>query len=603
MRKAVLGILLLLPAVVMAQNWDYIRESGEYYYGVGYGTNEQEASERAMADLIGMIATNVSTDFQYLMDETNNNGRLEHQSRVHNCIKTYSTSSLTNVEKWVIGKEPDVQVRRYIKRSEMAKIYEDRETKARDMVKIAEVALGKGKVDMALQYYYWAYSLIRSVQRPNMVKDAEGRVLVNLIPLRIEAILNDISVKFEKREGDCVDLLFSYKGHPVSSLEFTYSDGRTECLGSAKDGRGMIEMVPGYMTDAYHINIEYEYKGQARGDAEMQSVLDVITKKVFKGAEVIVNGVTEKTPQVVKVETTGVNLNPTQEQVVAKADDYADIIAKVTETIKNRKYSDAYKYFTLDGLEMYNKLVTYGTGRIVGTPNIKFFKSANGNVVARGLQMSFSFKSGTKKTFVEDVVFTFDKDKKIDNVAFGLGQMAEDDILCKYAPGWKDETRELIMEFMESYKTAYCLKRLDYIKSIFADDAIIIIGNVARPRMVQSSSRERPVSREGQNVIRYNRYTKDEYLRNLERCFKRNEFINIRFLNNEVQWLEKYDKEELFAIQIGQEYNSTTYGDKGYLFLLVDMTDHDSPQIKIRTWQPNEVALEKLYNAGNFYRE
>lgn len=603
MRKTIFGILMMLPIALMAQNWDHIRDSGEYYYGVGYGTNEQEASEKAMADLISMIATNVSTDFQYLMDETNNNGKLEHQSRVHNCIKTYSTSSLTNVEKWVIGKEPDVQVRRYIKRSEMAKIYEDRETKARDMVKIAEVALGKGKVDMALQYYYWAYSLIRSVQRPNMVKDGEGRVLVNLIPLRIEAILNDISVKFEKREGDCVDLLFNYNGHPVSSLEFTYSDGRTECLGSAKDGRGMIEMVPGYMTDTYHINIEYEYKGQARGDAEMQSVLDVITRKVFKGAEVTVNSVAEKEPQQAKVETTGVNLNPTQEQVVPKADDYADIIAKVTETIKNRKYSDAYKFFTLDGLEMYNKLVTYGTGRVVGTPNIKFFKSANGNVVARGLQMSFSFKSGTKKTFVEDVVFTFDKDKKIDNVAFGLGQVAEDDILCKYAPGWKDETRELIMEFMESYKTAYCLKRLDYIKSIFADDAIIIIGNVARPRTGQTDYQERPVSLEGQNVIRYNRYTKDEYLKNLERCFKRNEFINIRFLNNEVQWLEKYDKEELFAIQIGQEYNSTTYGDKGYLFLLVDMTDHDSPQIKIRTWQPNEVALEKLYNAGNFYRE
>ena len=593
----------MLPIALMAQNWDYIRESGEYYYGVGYGTNEQEASERAMADLIGMIATNVSTDFQYLMDETNNNGKLEHQSRVHNCIKTYSTSSLTNVEKWVIGKEPDVQVRRYIKRSEMAKIYEDRETKARDMVKIAEVALGKGKVDMALQYYYWAYSLIRSVQRPNMVKDAEGRVLVNLIPLRIEAILNDISVKFEKREGDCVDLLFSYKGHPVSSLEFTYSDGRTECLGSAKDGRGMIEMVPGYMTDTYHINIEYEYKGQARGDAEMQSVLDVITKKVFKGAEFAVKGVTDKEPHLAKVETTGVNLNPTQEQTVQKTDDYADIIAKVTETIRSRKYSDAYKYFTLDGLEMYNKLITYGTGRVVGTPNIKFFKSANGNVVARGLQMSFTFKSGTKKTFVEDVVFTFDKDQKIGNVAFGLGQTAENDILCKYAPGWKDETRELIMEFMESYKTAYCLRRLDYIRSIFADDAIIIVGNVAKPRMAQTGSKERPVSLKGQNVIRYNRYSKDEYLRNLERCFKRNEFINIRFLNNEVQWLEKYDKEELFAIQIGQEYNSTTYGDRGYLFLLVDMTDHDSPQIKIRTWQPNEVALEKLYNAGDFYRE
>ena len=142
----------MLPVVMTAQNWDYIRESGEYYYGVGHGINEQEASERAMADLIGMIATNVSSEFQYLMDEKNENGKLEHQSRVHNCIKTYSTTTLTNVEKWILGKEPNIQVRRYIKRSEMAKIYEDRETKARDMVKIAEVALGKGKVDMALQY-------------------------------------------------------------------------------------------------------------------------------------------------------------------------------------------------------------------------------------------------------------------------------------------------------------------------------------------------------------------------------------------------------------------------------------------------------------------
>ena len=603
MRKLLFAILLIFPVIVMAQNWDYIRESGEYYYGVGYGSNEEEASERAIADLVSMIATNVSTEFQYLMDEQNTNGQLEHKSRVHNCINTYSNSTLMNVEKWVVGKEPNIQVRRYIKRSEMAKIYEDRETKARDMVKIADEALRKSKIDMALQYYYWAYSLVRSVQRPTMVRDAEGNVLVNWIPLKIESILSDISVKFDKRDGDCVDLLFYYNDSPVSSLEFTYSDGRTDCLGSAKDGRGMIEMIPGYKTDTYHINIEYEYKGQARGDAEMQSVLGVISKKIFKNAEILVKeDAKAETTQATPV-MTGVNLMPSEQQVVQKKDDYVDIIAKVAETIKTKNYSGAYKYFTLDGLEMYNKLITYGTGRIVGTPNIKYFKGANGNVVARGLQMSFSFKSGTKKTFVEDVVFTFDKDKKIKNVAFGLGDIAENDILCKYAPGWKDETRELIMEFMESYKTAYCLKRLDYIRSIFADDAIIIIGNVARPRSKQASNQERPVSLEGQNVIRYNRYSKDEYLRNLERCFKRNEFINIRFSNNEVQWLEKYDKEELFAIQIGQEYNSTTYGDKGYLFLLVDMTDHDSPQIKIRTWQPNEVAMDKLYNAGNFYRE
>ena len=32
-------------------------------------------------------------------------------------------------------------------------------------------------------------------------------------------------------------------------------------------------------------------------------------------------------------------------------------------------------------------------------------------------------------------------------------------------------------------------------------------------------------------------------------------------------------------------------------------TRFSSPQIKIRTWQPNELAMEKLYNAGDFYNE
>ena len=36
------------------------------------------------------------------------------------------------------------------------------------------------------------------------------------------------------------------------------------------------------------------------------------------------------------------------------------------------------------------------------------------------------------------------------------------------------------MEFLENYKTAYALKRLDYINTIFDDDAVIIIGNLVR---------------------------------------------------------------------------------------------------------------------------
>ena len=597
-------MVILYPTSLMAQNWDDIQHSGKYYYGVGQGKTREEAIQQAMAELTGMIATHVSSDFTQVDEEKNQGDETLHRQQVLNCLRTYSQATLTNVEKWVLGEAPNVTVRCYIRRSEMERIYQARIDKALDMMLTAEEALKRRKVDMALQYYYWAYSLIRSVQHPNEVKAPNGRLLVTELPTKIDEILSDIGVTFEGRDGDCVDLLFTYQGEPVGSLSYTYSDGRAECQGEAKDGRGMIEMIPDYETDTYHLSIEYEFLGQARGDNEMQSVLDVVTKKTFGHSDIRVSGKkdkmhnTQSTPKV----RTGVNLNPTKTQVVENGSQYAEILSKVLDAIAGRNYSSAMRYFTPEGLEMYNKLISYGTGRLVGTPNVKYFCGIGGTVVARGVQMSFSFRSGTKKTFVEDVAFTFDTDMKISNVAFGLGEVAENDILCKYAPGWKDETREMLMEFLENYKTAYCLKRYDYIRDIFADDATIIIGNVAR-RRTTPNHQEREISIEGQNTITYNRYTKDQYLTNLRRCFQRNEFINIKFSNNDIQWLEKYQNEEIFAIQIGQEYNSSSYADMGYLFLLVDMTDHEAPQIKIRTWQPNEVDMKKIYNAGDFYNE
>ena len=44
---------------------------------------------------------------------------------------------------------------------------------------------------------------------------------------------------------------------------------------------------------------------------------------------------------------------------------YKDVIAKVVSAIEAKRYTDAYKYFTLDGREMYDKLVGYGKGRII----------------------------------------------------------------------------------------------------------------------------------------------------------------------------------------------------------------------------------------------
>lgn len=593
---------------LFADNWTAIQSSEDYYYGIGHGKSEGEASEHALGFLAEQIATHVASEFTGLMETTTADKEVVSKSQVKGCITAYAHASLTNVGLLKRRQGGEFIVMRYIRRSELMKIYEERITKALDMTDRAREALEKGKVDMALQYYYWAYSLLRSVQRPGEVKDEEGRVLVTWLPARIEEILDGICLRFDGREGDDVDLKVDYEGRPVQSLLFNYSDGRADCQGKASGGRGSLQMIPGYVTDIYHVSIEYEFKDQARGDDELQSVIGVMPRKVFRQAEKTVRGSSsappaEKAPSAKSVLEL-IPRQPTASQLVSDASTQAGVVNRVVDAIRTRHYSDVQRQFTLDGLEMYNKLIAYGKGRVVGQPELQFYKGMNGQTVVRGLQMAFSFERGTKTTFVEDVVFTMDADNRISNVAFGLGKVAEDDILLKYAPGWKDETREIIMEFMENYKTAYCLQRLDYIRDIFADDAVIITGNVVRrARAGLVDSDRHSISKEGQQVIQYNRYTKDEYLKRLERCFQRNEFINIRFSQNEVQWLEKFEDRELFAIQIGQEYNSSTYADKGYLFLLVDMTDHNAPLIKIRTWQPNEVSMEKLYNAGDFYNE
>ena len=210
--------------------------------------------------------------------------------------------------------------------------------------------------------------------------------------------------------------------------------------------------------------------------------------------------------------------------------------------------------------------------------------------------MSFSFKNGLRKSFVEDVVFTFDKDHRISNISFGLGEDATEDILHKGT--WDEKARITMMEFLENYKTAYALKRLDYIETIFDDDAVIITGKKVQVAPKNTPGQEINITTKGLETIKYNRMTKDQFLRHLKMCFSGKEFINIRFAENRVRKMAQGG--ELYAIEIEQDYYSSNYGDHGYLFLMVDINNPKQPIIKVRTWQPEKDPKFGLYGPGDF---
>lgn len=597
-----LSLFFVTPS--MAQSWEQVQRSSDYLCGEGYGNSIDEADQQALSDLISKISLNVSAATEGKDRSVVRNGDVDETSQFSMTVQTWAQATLTNTERVILHNEPDAHVGRWIKKSELHRIFDGRKAKIKDMVTTALKAEEKGKADDALRNYYWALTLLKSLQYPNEVKytDATGKehCLYTWIPEKMGEVFDDLKAKVTRRDGDNLELFITYRGKAVSSVDYTYFDGSSwSNIYSAKDGRGVLEMAPGSQTKNLQIKYEFEYRGQAMIDPELESVLTLVKSTAMRKAYASVDpgDGTAVTPAMARASfssnTDAVAGAPRQ---VSDGAAYMAIVDKVVQAIRSRDYGTVSTLFTDEGWDIYTRLINYGKARIVGNPTCTFVRNGD-YVVGRGVQMAFSFERGARKSFVEDVVFTFDADKKITSLAFGLGNTAMDDILNKGS--WDEGVRSALMTFLENYKTAYALKRLDYIKELFDDDAIIIVANVLR-KAPQNMSREVGGVKIGNDeIIRRNRYTKDQYLANLARNFKANEFINIRFADNDVRRMNRGG--EIYAIQISQDYYSSTYGDKGYLMLMIDMRDPEKPVIRVRTWQPEKDPEFGLYESGDFF--
>lgn len=591
-----------------AQHWETVKQGDAYIWGEGWGSTLAEADSRAVADLISKISMHVSGTSEQSEHERLSSDGVDSNGSFISTISTYSSATLTNTQKVILENEPDAHVGRWMKRSELAKVFESRKNKIRDYISSAVKAESRGKADVALKDYYWALALTRTLQNSSdfMYDDGEGErwLVVNEIPRRINAIFADLKACPGIRKGDELEMHFTYKGKPVPSLDFTYFDGRDwSNLSSAKDGIGVLEFPPDTEQQSCRIKFEYEYRGESHIDPEVESVLKASPSVPMRSAYVNVDLKTgDKSFSPVlgsdHLKNSFSSVSPeiySLPETVSKDSRSRSVIEKFARSISTRTYDMPEEMFAPGVKDVYDRLVQYGRARLAGTPEYKFYKQGE-NVIIRGLQLAFSFKTGIRRNFVEDVVVTLQPDGLISNISFGLGKTAEADILGKGV--WSQEARFAIMNFLENYQTAYALKRLDYISSVFDDDAVIITGSVVKSPMRRTSNGDVSGISFGGDIVKYNRHTKDSYLKHLARSFASKEYINLRFADNEVRKLGKGG--ELYAIQISQEYYSSNYGDKGYLFLMVDINEPENPLIKVRTWQPEKDPQFGIYGPEHF---
>lgn len=585
------GLLLPLTTAVKAQNNNVIQQvktiksDTGYYWGEGAGATYSEADRIALTELISKIS--VSIESTIINRDVEVNGQLNSEYDIS--FKSYSNATLNGAQVIVINNEPNSRVFRYISKKAVDKIFEQREDKVRDYFRTAQRSEEHGKIDEALRHYYWGLKLLQSLVEPNKVKltdNGSNISLITEIPKRIDAILDNLQVKvLNESQGD-VDIFITYKGKPVTSIDYTYFDGLTwSSIFSAKDGRGFLELRNGMSVDMVQLKYEYEYLSESHIDMEMNAIMAHSKAIPFRKSSVMLAEKSKKNKskqgQMIKESISSVNAASSvgnNMTMVNDAKPYADIMSQLISSIQKKNYSSVKSLFTDEGWDMFERLIHYGRARLLPATDMVFLPMGD-RVVCRSVPMTFSF-SNNNRQFVEDVTFTFRADRKIESLAFGLGSVARSDIFDKAIGKWPEQSKMVLASFLENYKTAYALKRLDYIESIFSEDAYIVTGHVLKKP--QHKIEGQPSL--SKDEVRYTRHTKREFIRKLEQSFKSNQFINIRFSNNDVE--KSNVGGEVYGIQIKQDYYSSSYGDTGYLFLLVDINNPDKPIISIRTWQP-----------------
>jgi len=161
--------------------------------------------------------------------------------------------------------------------------------------------------------------------------------------------------------------------------------------------------------------------------------------------------------------------------------------------------------------------------------------------------------------------------------------------------------RQMIVDFVENFRTAYNRKDIPFLEDIYGDDALIITGKALTPQ-----KRGDVPQAYNQTQIYYSVQNKKQYLANLKRVFEKNSYINIKF--DEIVVTQHEGNPNIYGVTLKQDWNASGgYHDEGWLFLMIDYSDENNPLIWVRTWQPltdpntdRTISAEDIFGLGSF---
>jgi ketosteroid isomerase-like protein len=196
----------------------------------------------------------------------------------------------------------------------------------------------------------------------------------------------------------------------------------------------------------------------------------------------------------------------------------------------------------------------------------------------------------------QEMVLIFNSNGEIDNVYLSIETGRYNQLIGEGNDVTEFRRRQIILDFIENFRTAYNRKDADYLNAVFSEDALIITGKVVQVTKPDASGQFL-----SQQTVQYQKQTKKEYIDKLRRVFSSNAYINVKFDDIEIKQHKKYPS--IYGVNMMQGWNTSRYSDVGYLLLVIDFSDDDKPQIHVRTWQPDKVGGKTLSQEEKFQLE
>ncbi|PXV65013.1 hypothetical protein CLV62_10811 [Dysgonomonas alginatilytica] len=175
----------------------------------------------------------------------------------------------------------------------------------------------------------------------------------------------------------------------------------------------------------------------------------------------------------------------------------------------------------------------------------------------------------------QEVVVSFDANGQITSFYLTLALNLYMNVMKSNLEVTDLRRRQLILDYVEQFRTAYNTKDISFLTQIFSDDALIITGNVIQSYKLDGQYETR---------VTYKKQSKQEYLNNLKNIFRAKKYIKVIF--NDIKVVQAKNP-NYYGVLLHQGWTSDNYHDTGYVFLLWDFSNEDAPKIHVRTWQPD----------------